>query len=176
MRIRRIEPADAPLLRRTRLRAVADQPGDTTATLGQTEALTDEHWARAAEANASGGTQATFFAVDDDADPEGAVGMVGSYVLGDHIATMVGLWSAPGYRDIGVGDALLEAVVAWATSSGADQLRIWVVERTEHSRRFYEERGFVASGETMPYELDPRVTEVEMLRVLVAGKGGVAAH
>ena len=39
MRIRRIEPVDGALLRRTRLRAIADQPGDTTATLGQTEAL-----------------------------------------------------------------------------------------------------------------------------------------
>ena len=167
MRIRRIEPADGVLLRRTRLRAIADQPGDTTATLGQTEALTDEHWARAAEANASGGTQATFFAVDDEADAGDAVGMVGSYVMGDRVATMVGLWSAPGYRDIGVGVALLDEVVAWATRSGAERLRMWVVERNEHSRRFYEQHGFVASGETMPYELDPRVTEVEMLRALV---------
>jgi GNAT superfamily N-acetyltransferase len=167
VRIRRIEPVDGELLRHTRLRAIADQPGDTTATLGQTEGLSDEHWARAAEANASGGTQATFFAVDDDADPADAVGMVGAYVMGDRIATMVGLWSAPGYRDIGVGFALLEAVVAWATSSGADQLRMWVVERNEHSRRFYEQHGFRASGQTMPYELDPRVTEVEMLRALV---------
>ena len=167
MRIRRIDPADGDLLRRTRLRAIGDQPGDTTATLGQTEALTNEHWVRAAEANASGGTQATFFAVDDEADAAGAVGMVGAYVMGDRVATMVGLWSAPGYRDIGVGVALLEAVVAWATSSGADQLRMWVVERNEHSRRFYEQHGFATSGETMPYELDPRVTEVEMLRSLV---------
>jgi GNAT superfamily N-acetyltransferase len=167
VRIRRIEPCDGQLLRRTRLRAIADQPGDTTATSSQTEALTDEHWARAAEANASGGTQATFFAVDDDADPDDAVGMVGAYVMGDHVATMVGLWSAPGYRDIGVGVALLEEVAAWATSSGADRLRMWVVERNEHSRRFYEQHGFVASGVTMPYELDPRVTEVEMIRALV---------
>ena len=93
--------------------------------------------------------------------------MVGSYVMGDRVATMVGLWSAPGYRDVGVGVALLETVVTWATSSGAERLRMWVVERNEHSRRFYEEHGFHASGETMPYELDPRVTEVEMLRALV---------
>ena len=175
MRIRRIEPADGPLLCRTRLHAIADQPGDTTATLGQTEALTAEHWARAAEANASGSTQATFFAVDDAVDPEGAVGMVGAYIMGDRVATMVGLWSAPGYRDIGVGEALLETVVAWATSSGADQLRMWVVERNEHSRRFYEEHRFKASGETMPYELDPRVTEVEMLRSLVESGDAVGS-
>jgi GNAT superfamily N-acetyltransferase len=173
VRIRRIEPVDGELLRHTRLRAIADQPGDTTATLGQTEGLSDEHWARAAEANASGGTQATFFAVDDDADAADAAGMVGAYVMADHVATMVGLWSAPGYRDIGVGVALLEQVADWATRSGADQLRMWVVERNEHSRRFYEEHGFAASGQTMPYELDPRVTEVEMLRALVRSSDAI---
>ncbi|HEY4376118.1 MAG TPA: hypothetical protein VGM93_03130, partial [Acidimicrobiales bacterium] len=149
IRVRRILASDGPLLRQTRLAALADRPGDSTTTVAQAGAHPPEHWERAASANASGGTQATFFAVDDPTDTEpptpGAapdevvIGMVGAYAMPDGVATMVGLWTtaeyrvggddspapdgevdpdtvivglwaAPGHRDVGVADALVEAV------------------------------------------------------------------
>ncbi|MCU1352302.1 MAG: GCN5-related N-acetyltransferase [Acidimicrobiales bacterium] len=164
IRVRRIQPTDGPLLRATRLAALADSPGDSTTTVALNEAHLAEHWDRAAAANAVGSTQATYFASEEDGTE--VVGMIGAYLLPDGAATMVGLWSAPGHRDVGVGDALVEAVLDWATRSGAERARLWVVERNEYARRFYESKGFEPTGETMPYEPEPTIQQVEMAKGL----------
>ena len=77
---------------------------------------------------------------------------------------LVGLWSAPGYRDIGVATALVDAVADWASGIGADRLRLWVVERNEFAKAFYLNEGFEPTGATIPYELDPRINQVAMVR------------
>ncbi|MCU1453192.1 MAG: GCN5-related N-acetyltransferase [Acidimicrobiales bacterium] len=164
IRVRRIQPSDGPLLRATRLAALADSPGDSTTTLANNEAHPAEHWDRAAAANAVGSSQATFFAGREDGDE--VVGMIGAYLMSDGAATMVGLWSAPGHRDVGVGDALVDAVVEWAERSGGTRVRLWVVERNEFARRFYESKGFTPTGSSMPYEPEPSIEQVEMAKGL----------
>ncbi len=174
--VRRIRADEGPVLRAVRLEALADAPGDATTTLGRTQALDDDHWISAAAANASGGLQATFFAeaspeVPDERLVESGsdrfvVGMVGAYANRDGVVNVVGLWSAPGFRDIGVATALLGATATWARGSGGTRLRMWVVERNEFARRFYESEGFVATGQAMAYELEPRIRQVEMLLAL----------
>ncbi len=156
--VRRIAADDGSLLRRVRLAAIADSPGAFTSTLEQAEAHDAHHWEAAADLNATGASQATFFAEADDA----VVGMVGAYTMAGGMVTLVGLWSAPGYRDVGVADALLDSLSDWAIRSGALHLRLWVVDRNEHAKRFYERRGFAVTGETMPYELDTSIQEIEM--------------
>lgn len=163
--VRRIKGDEWALLRRTRIAALADAPGDATTTVGRAMARDDRHWEDSAAANASGPLQATFFAEH----PEGrddVVGMVGAYANQDGTVNLVGLWSAAGFRDIGVADALLAATTDWARESGAKRLRIWVVERNEHARRYYERQGFEATGNAMPYEPDPRISQLEMVRPL----------
>ena len=63
-------------------------------------------------ANASGGLQATFFA--EPTAPDGTVaegqepcGLLGAYANESGIVNLVGLWSAPGYRDNGDASHLL---------------------------------------------------------------------
>lgn len=161
--VRRIAPSEGPTLRATRLAALADAPGEAATTLARAQAREDRHWEDAAAANASGPMQATYFAEA----PDGAVvGMVGAYANQDGTANVVGLWSAPGHRDVGVGDALLDAAAAWAAGAGCGRLRAWVVERNEHARRFYERHGFEPTGASMPYEPDPRISQLEMVRRL----------
>jgi GNAT superfamily N-acetyltransferase len=156
--VRRIRPDDGPLLREIRLAAIADSASASNSTLAQAEAHDAVHWAQGAEAYASGATLATYFAGLDGE----VVGMLGAYMMTGGVVTLVGLWSAPGHRDVGVADALLDAVLDWAASSGGRQLRVWLIERDEHARLFYERRGFSATGETMPHELDPAIRELEM--------------
>lgn len=158
--VRRLRADEGPLLRATRLAALADAPGDATTTLARTEAHDADHWDEAAAANSSGPLHATFFAEVEGRDEP--VGMVGAYANQDGVVNLVGLWSAPGYRDIGVADDLIAAVAAWARESGDHRLRLWVVERNEYARRFYEGKGFHPTGQVMPYELDPRIRQVEM--------------
>lgn len=161
--VRRIAAADGPLLRRTRLAAIADTPTSFLTSLEQAKARTDEQWAEAAVAHAAGASQATFFAVDDDE----VVGMIGAYMMVGGVANLVGLWSAPGYRDSGVADALLNTVADWATRSGGRHLRLWVVGQNEDARRFYIRHGFEPTGATVPYEPDPSVVQIELIRPLL---------
>ena len=73
---------------------------------------------------------------------------------------------APGHRDVGVATALLAAVAEWAETIGADRLRFWVVERNEYAKAFYLNQGFEPTGATIPYELDPRLNQVAMVKHL----------
>lgn len=169
--VRRIRGDEGASLRAARLAALADQPGEATTTIARTAKLSEDHWSEAAQANASGGLQATFFAevppaASDDGDTAGTpviVGLVGAYANRDGVVNLVGLWSAPGHRDVGVADELLRAVAQWARDSGARRLRRWVVQRNEHARRFSEGQGFVPTGAEMPYEPDPTIDQVEMI-------------
>jgi GNAT superfamily N-acetyltransferase len=166
--VRRIRADEGLRLRSIRLAALADAPGDATTTLARAEARSEDHWVEAAAANASGGLQATFFA--ELADEDGVVldgepvGLIGAYANETGIVNLVGLWSAPGHRDVGVASALLAAVAEWAATIGADRLRMWVVERNEYAKAFYLAEGFEPTGATIPYELDPRLKQVAMLR------------
>ncbi len=163
--VRRISPGEGELLRSMRIAALADAPGEATTTVSRAMAREAWQWEEAAEVNASGPTQATFFATSPD-EPLRPVGMVGAYANQDGTVNVVGLWSAPGFRDVGVADALLLATAGWARVAGCRLLRIWVVERNEHGRRYYERQGFEASGATMPYEPDPRLHQIEMVLIL----------
>jgi GNAT superfamily N-acetyltransferase len=164
--VRRIRADEGPRLRSIRLAALADAPGDATTTLARAEARSDDHWAEAAVANASGGLQATFFAEPADGDDAEPVGLLGAYANESGIVNLVGLWSAPGHRDVGVASALLAAVADWARTIGADRLRMWVVERNEFAKAFYLAEGFEPTGAAIPYELDPRLRQVAMVKVL----------
>ena len=166
--VRRIRADEGQRLRSIRLAALADAPGDATTTLARAEARGDDHWVEAAAANSSGGLQATFFAesVDEDGTVVGdePIGLIGAYANESGIVNLVGLWSAPGHRDVGVASALLAAVAEWAATIGADRLRMWVVERNEFAKAFYRNEGFEPTGATIPYELDPRLHQVAMVR------------
>lgn len=166
--VRRIRADEGPRLRSIRLAALADAPGDATTTLARAESRGDDHWLEAAAANSSGGLQATFFAESLDADgnlvDDEPVGLIGAYANESGIVNLVGLWSAPGHRDVGVASALLAAVAEWAQTIGADRLRMWVVERNEFAKAFYRNEGFEPTGATIPYELDPRLNQVAMVR------------
>jgi ribosomal protein S18 acetylase RimI-like enzyme len=96
------------------------------------------------------------------------VGMMNGYVPDEATGPLlVGVYVAPGHRgrDAGVADALLDAVERWAAEHGTT-LRLHVHEDNLRARAFYERRGFVLTGHTEPYELDPTRAEVEMIRQL----------
>lgn len=157
--VRRIAGDEGPLLRRMRLAALGESPRTFATTFAQAGELSDDQWAAIASAHASADDQATFLA---EVDGE-VVGLVGAYLTSNLVATMVGLWSAPGHRDIGVGAALVAEVVTWADQLGAVQIRSWLVEPNDPARWFYEQRGFVATGNAIPYEPDPHITQIELV-------------
>jgi GNAT superfamily N-acetyltransferase len=156
--VRRIRAHEGGLLRRVRLEAIADRPGDFTTRLADARDRPQEAWDRVAEAHATADDQATWFAeVGGD-----VAGMISAFRTDDGAVTMTSLWSAPGYRRVGVADVLVAAVRGWADERGAVEVRQWLVERNAHARAFHEGLGFAATGVERPYEPSPDIREVEL--------------
>jgi GNAT superfamily N-acetyltransferase len=88
-------------------------------------------------------------------------------VIADGAPTLVAVYVAPGFRgaDAGVTDALLAGIERWAAQHG-DQLRLEVNEFNPRAIEAYRRRGFVMTGRTTPYPLDPPSLELEMVKPL----------
>ena len=160
--VRRIVDGDGPCLREIRLAALRDAPADFSATLADAEGVSDDRWAEIAAGNASGFNQAIWFAEVG----EETVGMLAAFRTFDDVVTLTSLWAAPGFRQVGVADALVAKATAWATSGPGRTLRLWMRERNDRVRAFYQELGFEPTGQSMAYEPDPRQREVELRKPL----------
>ena len=79
-----------------------------------------------------------------DANPAGMVR--GTLPDGSGTAELLSTWVSPAARGLGVGDALVDAVVRWARKQMASRLRLGVREANEHATALYRRQGFVDSG------------------------------
>jgi GNAT superfamily N-acetyltransferase len=61
-----------------------------------------------------------------------------------------GMWVAPAYRRQGLGRILMEAVMTWAESQGAERLELGVVEGNVPAISLYERLGFKIVDRPMP--------------------------
>ena len=69
-------------------------------------------------------------------------------------------------REFGIADALLEAILGWA-SARSSCLRLWVYEGSLPAQRFYSRHGFVTTGRTRPMQMDPPGGDlIEMARAV----------
>lgn len=95
------------------------------------------------------------------------IGTMAGYVDPAVGALLVGVYVTPDYRGRGPGvtDALLAAVEAWARTEG-ERLTLHVHEHNARARAAYEHRGFVLTGNAIPYNLDPSTDELEMIKSL----------
>mgnify|MGYP000852009642 CR=1 FL=1 len=156
--VRLIRPDEGPRLRDVRLAAIADSPGTFATDLETARSRPDDAWVRVAGVHAEADEQATWFA-----EKEGATaGMVSAFRTDDGAVTMTSLWSAPGFRQIGVAEELVGAVRSWAESRQAREIRQWLVERNAHARDFHARQGFVPTGAERRYEPAPELREVEL--------------
>ena len=81
-------------------------------------------------------------------------------------AALTALWVDPGFRSQGVGKALVEAVVDWATSKGFTQVLLWVTEMNDKAQRLYERHGFARTGRVIEVRAREPALECEMSRSL----------
>ena len=156
--------ADWREVRDLRLEMIRDTPIAFGETLDHAVVLDEEEW-RVRARRGTAGNGVVVVAIDAS---RRWVGTMGGYVPDDAAdPLLVGVYVAPGFRGSGPGitDALLAAVEQWARTRG-DRLALHVHERNVVARRSYERRGFVATGHTQPYVLDPTAQEVEMVKVL----------
>ncbi len=139
MDIQRLRNGDWERLRRLRLAALADAPEFFGSTLAEAERLTEADW------RAQLDRLATFVAVEAGTDVGMARGMADD-ASRDDAAYLISMWVAPEARRRGVGAALIDAIVAWATGAGYTLLLLDVADDNAPAKALYERAGFTATG------------------------------
>jgi hypothetical protein len=132
--VRRATPADWPRLKALRLEALADTPIGFLETLEQAEQLEDGVWQARAARGAEGGDSLQVVAWDG----------------GRPVGTCVSF----------VGDGRAWPVAVYVSPTA---LVLEVHEDNARARAAYDELGFVETGATRPYPLDPSRSELEMV-------------
>jgi ribosomal protein S18 acetylase RimI-like enzyme len=139
MRIVRLTPDEGPRLRAIRLRALRDSPDAFGTLFADEEARSLTSWSQAIA------DLPTFVAVDEGRD----VGMVRSGVDSRRAdsAWLISMWVAPEARRRGIGEALIEVVVAWAEANGIHRLLLDVADDNAAAIALYAKTGFQPNGE-----------------------------
>jgi ribosomal protein S18 acetylase RimI-like enzyme len=168
--IRRLAPADAPVYRALMLEAYERHPDAFTSSVAERAALPETWW----QARLSAATDALEMVlgafVRDD-----LVGCAGlsfeSREKTRHKSTLFGMYVDDGCRHLGIGRALVMAVLAAARRRGGVRLvQLTVTDGNAAARRLYERCGFAAFGvEPCAMALgDAFVAKVHMWRALDA--------
>ncbi len=148
-------------VRALRLEMLRDTPLGFAET-HETALTHDEATWRLRGARGTAAASAAFVAIADDGR---WVGTMSGFV--DNGAPMlVGVYVTPDFRgDSGVADALLAGVEHWGRQFG-EALTLHVHADNLRARRYYEKRGYTATGVTVPYILNAAETELEMSKPL----------
>ena len=158
--IRSTTEHDWEQVRTLRLEALADTPLAFGEHLVDAEKHGEAEWRRRG-ARGTNEHSTHVVAIDEDGR---WVGTMAGYV-DRSVPMLVGVYVSPSVRGTGVAEALLAGIEEWALTEG-DMLLLHVHEENARARAFYERRGFVATGRTVPYPLAPDELEVEMSRTL----------
>ena len=155
--IRRIGPDDWQIFREIRLAALQEAPYAFGSTYEGEVAASEESWRHRL-------TERARFVAEVDGVVVGTVGAGPGEFEG--VGALTALWVDPRFRSRGVGTALVEAVLDWATDQGFSQVLLWVTEVNEKAQSLYERQGFARTGRSI--EVRPREpgVEYEMTRVL----------
>ena len=149
---------DWQAMRDIRLEALRDTPDAFGSTYARDAAFEPAEWHRRATRDGS------FFAfIPGLAEP---AGLAGGYEEGPGVVELISMFVRPAARGRGVGEALIDAVVAWAKDKGAASVHLWVAESNPPALRLYERCGFTVTPERQQLPSNPALSEVAMLRPL----------
>jgi ribosomal protein S18 acetylase RimI-like enzyme len=160
--IEAMRPDDWELMRDIRLRALADAPFAFSSTHAAERDRPESFWRSCANWSAPRG--AAFVAVEEGR----AIALAGVYVdrADPSLAHLISMWVEPAARGRGLGRALVDRAIAWASQEGAARLELWVTETNGAALRLYESCGFALTGEREPFPPDPSLEKLVMRRPL----------
>lgn len=164
--VRRVVPADWEALRDIRLAALSDAPDAFGSTYAEQVAFTKQDWLE----RISDSPRFLAFLDHEDEEPNQAQepsGLVGGYLSEPGVVELISMWVHPRGRGRGVGEALIDAILAWARDDQrAATLHLWVTETNKPAIRLYERKGFTPTGERQPLPSNPDLPEIAMSRKL----------
>lgn len=136
LELRRIDADGWREWRRARRAALADAPTAFSSTLGE--------WSGEGDTEARWRARLEGVALNVMAEAGGLVaGMVsGAHEEGEDDAELLSLWVSPEHRGLGVGDALVDAVLDWARDRQFARVSLAVRTANRHATALYERHGF----------------------------------
>jgi GNAT superfamily N-acetyltransferase len=146
--------------RRLRLSALADSPDAFGSTLAAEQALPDALWEERLRAGVDSADDCPLLALADDE----AAGLVWGKIDPVHpsVAHTYQMWVAPTHRHLGIGGAILEALIVWARSRNAKQVVLSVTCGDSPARRLYDRVGFLPAGNPKPLRTGATLMAQEM--------------
>jgi len=130
VRIRRLSPDEWAAYREIRLAALAESPDAFGSSLERSRQYTEEIWRDRL-------TTAVTFAAEREADRRllGIASGLPTAIAGT--AALIGMWVAPEARRQGIGEALVQRVIAWALEAGVSRLELEVTVGNDRAERLY---------------------------------------
>ncbi len=148
------------VLRDIRLAALRDAPNAFGSTYARQATSVEADWRR----RISRGR--TFFAYVTEVNETEPAGLVRSSQEQPGTVELVSLWVRPQARGLGVGQALVDAVINWAKARSAAFVHLWLTEGNQRALALYKRCGFALTGERQPLPSKPYLTEIGMIRLL----------
>jgi len=152
---------DWQAMRDIRLEALRDAPDAFGSTYARDAAFEPAEWHRRATRDGS------FFAFIPGLTEPAA--LAGGYQEEPGAVELISMFVRPQARGHGAGEALVDAVVAWAKDKGAASVHLWVTESNKPAVRLYERCGFTVTPERQPLPSNSALGEVGMTRPLSPG-------
>ena len=138
LQLRRLSTDDWAAFAALRLAALTEAPDAFGSTLAEWRDASEQRWR-----NRVAVAPLNLVASLDGSD----VGMLSGIEEIPGTVEVISVWVAPGARGQGVGDAMLEALLAWADDRDAQRVVLTVTEDNAAAQRLYGRQGFVATGE-----------------------------
>ena len=157
MKIRRIGTEDWQAFREIRLAALQEAPYAFGSTYQAEVGASEESWRNRL-------TERARFVAEIGGRVVGTVGAGAGEFSGT--AALTALWVDPSFRGRGVGSALIDAVVEWATSQGLTKVLLWVADVNKVAGRLYERHGFMRTGRVSDVRPGEPAVESEMAKAL----------
>lgn len=156
--VRPAEEADFPALERLALLAAdemgAERGGPMWQQLhGRIDPLAAT--LRADLAEAADGMGTVLLATFDDVPSGYAVAHRESLPDGTAIAVITDVYVEPGFRGVGLGEALMEALFEWARAAGCRGIDALVLPGMRHSKNYFERFGLTARAILVHRDLRP---------------------
>jgi ribosomal protein S18 acetylase RimI-like enzyme len=149
------------------LRALTDSPKSFAIRIERAQAEPPAYWLRLM---GGGQRSSCFIAVDDHGDWQGMI-LVRLEPDSKH-ARLSGLWVAPAARGRGIARMLINHSVSWARQHHAQQLLLWVSDRSTAAVGLYSGFGFQPTGRRQALPSNAEIEESEMCLVLSPGPLG----
>ena len=159
LQVRQLAREEWPLLRDLRLAALTDAPDQFAETCVLASQRSSEEWIVQTSSDTPGAASRTYVAEVDGV----AVGMAFAIQDRTDAATgrLGGMWVEPDARGIGIGMALVTAVLNWSRDRRMQRVRLWVVPCTT-ADRLYRRAQFIPTGTQKPFPGDDSRSVIEM--------------